>query len=156
MQYKIIVVGKTKNKDIQALEAVYMERLGHFADVTVRVVKAASEQTNQSHDAIKRMEAEAIEKEIPKNSYVLAFDEAGKEYTSPEFANFLDKKIVESGGSICAIIGGTFGLDKTIHARADSVVSLSRMTFTHEFVRVMLFEQLYRAHMIISGRPYHY
>lgn len=93
-----------------------------------------------------------IEKRIPKNSYVILFDERGKRYTSEEFAQLL----VDAPSEVCLILGSSYGVSDELRQRADAVVSLGEMVFAHEIARVIVLEQLYRAHAILTNHPYHH
>lgn len=156
MKYTFLVVGKTKDLVWQQVEQQYLDRLKVFADIEYVTVKAASNMYGDDKEKCKIIEGELLVGRIPKNSFVIVCDEQGHEYTSRAFADFIQKSIQSSGGSICIIIGGTFGLAPAVTARADAIVALSQMTFTHEAVRGIVLEQLYRSHMILTGRSYHY
>lgn len=138
MKITIIQVGKTKNRHIAALESDLQKRLKSDCKLEILTVK---------------------EPKLPQNSFVIALDEHGKELKSTEFAALIKENRDKSGpkqGHITFIIGGPFGLPKAILTSADLNLALSRLTFTHEMVRPILLEQIYRAFTIIKGKTYHY
>lgn len=162
MKIKIIQIGKTKHDFIKEAEAEYHKRLIPLIQVeTITLKDQSTKSANNPADIeiIKRKEAEEIEGRINRftgKQFIIALDENGKQYTSPQFAGLL-AEIKDSGpGEITFIIGGCYGLHKNILNRADQLLSFSKFTFTHEMIRPLLLEQLYRAHTIIKGKKYHY
>ena len=136
MKIKIVQVGKTK-REYEDLEAEFLKMLKAFCEVETVTVKELSGDTR------------ALE-----GGYLVVLDEGGREVTSVEFAEVL--KGCEAHGRITFVIGGAFGLDEAVREKADLVLSLSRMTFTHQMVRVFLLEQIYRGFCIMKGRDYHH
>lgn len=155
MDIKIIVVGKTKTSYWHEAEHEYLKRLAPFANVDVVTLKARSTDTSQSIDAIKEQEGRDILEKVGDKDMVIALSEEGKTYTSVDFADQVTKWH-ELYGAITLIIGGTFGLSEDVKERSDALISLSPLTFTHEMIRPILLEQLYRAFMINANRQYHY
>ncbi|HLD60913.1 MAG TPA: 23S rRNA (pseudouridine(1915)-N(3))-methyltransferase RlmH [Patescibacteria group bacterium] len=164
----IIALGKLKESYWREAEAEYLKRLKPFAKITIHELKEESFSEKDNPEVIKEKEAKKIQNEIEKygNSYVIALDENGKQFSSVEFAHHINNRTMSPfGGSafggkqsnnITLVIGGPLGLDKTILNAANEVVSLSKMTFTHQTARVILLEQVYRAIMIGQNRRYHY
>ena len=106
--------------------------------------------------AIKQIEGKLLLKALDKKTFVILLDERGEQVTSVQFAKFLEKKMGEGNKNLAFIIGGAFGVSDEVYRRADKVISLSPMTFSHQVVRILLMEQLYRAFTIIHGEPYHH
>lgn len=151
MKITIIQVGKTKTSYFQESEAEYIKRLHPYAHISIITVKE-SKITQKAKD----QEAQHILAQIPTKTLIIALDETGKQFTSPNFATFLTEIRDQKGANITFIIGGAFGLSPAIKQKAHTTIALSTMTFTHEMVRTILLEQLYRAFTIIQGKTYHY
>jgi len=153
MKIKVIQLGKTKEAWLkQALEH-YQQRLEPFCSLEILTLPDVSVKTVNSPNEVMQKEAAAVWKAINTDDYVILLDEKGKQQNSFEFAGFLnilsDKKIV-------FVIGGVYGTAVELSQRADQVIALSRLTFTHRIVRLVLLEQVYRAMMINHNRKYHY
>ncbi len=146
MRIRIIEVGKTKDSYISQGVSEYLKILSPYAQVEIVDVKA--EKTVE-------LEAEKILKQIKEDNFVVALDENGKQFSSIEFADEM-KKFKDSGQSIVFVIGGAFGLGDAVKKRANLVLSFSKMTFTHQMIRLILLEQIYRAVCIILGKEYHH
>jgi 23S rRNA (pseudouridine1915-N3)-methyltransferase len=156
MKLKLICMGKTKEQFIQDGIAKYLRYLGHYADIEIRELK--EEKIGDLKDAplIRKKEAEKIAKSTTTGALLVALDERGQEYTSHEFAAFMNGALESGVREIAFVIGGAMGLDESVTARANKVMALSRWTLTHEMARLVLLEQLYRAFTIIKGKTYHY
>ena len=142
MKIKIISVGKIKDREIKSKINDYTERIKHDAAIELYTVK----------DSDKKTEGKKIIEQIKKDvSYTVALSEEGKEYTSREFAG----KILQKHANILFIIGGPFGIDSSAKKKADTVISLSKMTFSHEMAQFFLLEQIYRGISINLNRRYH-
>ncbi len=155
MKIKIIVVGKTKEPFLQAGEQQFLKRLAHYCQIEWLIVKAEKITENSNEQLVKRKEAERILGQIRSFEHVVALDERGTQLSSAEFAEFLAKKMNEGVGEVAFVIGGALGLDDSVLTSAMRVLSLSKMTFTHEMTRLILLEQLYRAFTILRGTKYH-
>lgn len=156
MKLNIICMGKTRERFIQQGIEKYVHYLQHYADLEIKELKEEKIQNLKEAPAIRKKEAEKIFKAIPEGAYMISLDERGEEFTSHEFASFLNK-ILESGArEMVFVLGGAMGLDEQITARSQRTIALSRWTFTHEMARLVLLEQLYRAFTIIKGKTYHY
>lgn len=151
----LITVGKLKESYWADAETEYLKRLKPYVKITFTELKEESFRESDDRDKIKELEAKKILSQIPDNSVVIALHEYGKEYTSPMFANFLEKQS-EQGQTITFIIGGPLGLHTSILEKAHHQLSLSQFTFPHQMVRTILLEQLYRAVTILKGKMYHY
>ena len=156
MRLVLICVGKTKERFVQEGIAKYLRYLKPYVDVELRELK--EEKIHDLRDAplVRKREAEKILKAVSAGSFLCALDERGHEFTSHEFAGFLNDRLESGAREMVFVIGGAMGLDESISERAGKVVALSRWTFTHEMARLVLLEQLYRAFTIIKGKTYHY
>ena len=151
----IIQIGKTKAHFLQQAEMEYLKRLGAYAKVKIITVKEAQAEGKNTQTA-KEKEAAEIIKNIPDDSYVIALDENGRQYSSVEFAGLIRKNRDFEGGDITFITGGCYGLGAPVLEKAHLKLSFGKFTFTHEIIRTLLLEQVYRAFTIISGKSYHY
>jgi 23S rRNA (pseudouridine1915-N3)-methyltransferase len=158
MRITIIQVSKTKTSYLREAENEYLKRLGPYAKVEVVTVKSFSgEDSGAAARAIaKKKEAEEILKAIPKDSFVMVLDETGKQFSSREFAEKMRKSRDFEGGNITFITGGSYGLDEAVLKKAGLKLSFGKFTYTHEMIRTLLLEQIYRAFTIIAGKTYHY
>ena len=150
----ILQIGKTKHQFVSEAETEYLKRLFPFAKVDQNTLKEGKSQTNIA--LTKEEESKTLIEHLPKDSFIIALDETGKNFTSREFADQIRKIRDFQGGKITFIIGGPFGLADSIKSKANLLLSFSKLTFTHEMIRMLLLEQLYRAFTIISNKTYHY
>jgi 23S rRNA (pseudouridine1915-N3)-methyltransferase len=152
----IICLGKTREGFIRDGIEKYLRYLQPYASAEVRELR--EEKVHDLRDApqIRQRESVKIAKAIPPGAHVVALDERGKEFTSHEFAEFLNRLLERGTREMAFVIGGAMGLDETVTQKADTVLALSRWTLTHEMARLVLLEQLYRAFTIIKGKTYHY
>ncbi len=146
----IIAIGKNKDAHITALIDDYARRMSPW-----RVTWVEIPAPNVADAERKKREAALILDALPKNAAIIALDERGKNHDSVTFAEKLGGFFAAGSNAIAFVIGGADGLDDTVRARADMVVSFGALTWPHMLVRVMLAEQLYRAMTILSGHPYH-
>jgi len=153
MQIKLIVVGKTKNKELIRLIEKYVKRINFFNNFKIIEINSSKTKKNNAIE-IKKIESENILKNIKKNDLLFLLDEKGKNYDSREFAEFLKIKFQESK-TIVFVIGGAFGFSKDLYSKSVGLISLSRMTFSHQIIRLFFTEQLYRAFTILNNHPYH-
>lgn len=151
---EIIAAGKDKDEWLSEGIAHFEKLLSRFAKIKWTIVSASSKSTSLSSHEIKAQEAKSIQKYLFGGT-VIALSDAGKQYNSATFAKRLERILSHSSGEIKFIIGGPYGLDKTILDKADEVISLSNLTFSHQIVRLVLLEQLFRAFSILHGTPYH-
>ena len=153
MEIKLVVVGKTKNKELISLIEDYIKRINFFNKFQIIEVNSVKTKKNNS-DEIKKIECENILKKIKKNNLLFLLDEKGKNYNSREFADFLKVRFQESK-TIVFVIGGAFGFSKDLYTKSKGLISLSKMTFSHQIIRLFFTEQLYRAFTILNNHPYH-
>jgi len=156
MKITLLCIGKTDDKFIQEGIDKYLKRLKHYITFNIVVLPDVKNVKNLSQSQQKEKEAESFNKHIQNTDYVVLLDEHGKEYRSLEFSSFLEKKMVASVQHMVFLIGGPYGFAEEIKQRANSFVSLSKMTFSHQMVRLFFIEQIYRAYTIMKGEPYHH
>jgi 23S rRNA (pseudouridine1915-N3)-methyltransferase len=154
LKIKIICLGKFKEKAFVELEKEYLKRLSPFAKVKVVELPEQPYRENSDIDRIKQKEAEIIQKNIPANSMVILLEESGSLRNSKDFAEFLER-IGGLGQELVFVIGSGIGLHESLKQVANYKISLSPLTYPHNFARVLLEEQIYRACTIIAGKPYH-
>lgn len=155
MTTTLLFVGKTTDAHIEALCQDYLKRLTHYLPVKVQVIPELRNTKAMTPDQQKQAEGELILRAVPQSAELILLDEHGKEYRSIEFAQQIQKKM-SSGRDIFFAIGGPYGFSQAVYARANSKISLSQMTFSHQMVRLFLIEQIYRAMTILRGEPYHH
>jgi len=156
MKIRIIQVGKTSEKYISEAANEYLKRLRPYADIEIVTIRdQGNAKSDGEKNVLKKKEAEAIISKIAKTDFIIALDEKGSGMTSVEFAGFI-KKLEDSGRHVCFIVGGVYGLADDIISRADYKLSFSKFTFTHEMIRPLLLEQLYRSYTINGNKRYHY
>ena len=140
---------------VQAVEK-YVKRLVHYIQfqfINIPDIKTTRAMTEQRQ---KEAEGALILSSVDSRDFVILLDERGKEFTSREFAAYIDKKTLSLPGNLVFVIGGPYGFSSDVYDRANDKVSLSKMTFSHEMVRLFFVEQLYRAMTILRGEPYHH
>jgi len=152
MYIGILQVAATKDKSLSALEKEFEKRMSAFAKLETITVQASKSDNREKAQAEER---DKILAKLNKDAYIIALDELGKEMNSVAFANLIKEQRDFGPGKIQFIIGGSNGLHPDIRAAASQILALSKMTFTHEMVRVFLKEQLYRAFTILAGKRYH-
>ena len=155
MKTELIVVGKTTNKHFIAAINDYLERIGHYMPFSVTVIPELRNAKSLSQQQQKDKEGEAILRLLQPSDTVVILDERGKEPRSIELADWLQRQ-QQTARRLVFIIGGPYGFSQQVYSRADSMLSLSGMTFSHHMVRLIFVEQLYRACTIIKGEPYHH
>lgn len=156
MQLSLCCIGKTDDPNLQSLIANYRQRLEHYTRFDFVVIPDLKMRKNLSVEQQKQKEGELFLKCIPKNETVLLLDEKGRSFDSVAFAAFLNKKQNSGIKKIWLLIGGPYGFSKEIYQRAQDKIALSPMTFSHQMIRLLLVEQLYRAYTIINNQPYHH
>lgn len=152
---KLIVVSKTDEKYLQQGIEIYASRLKHYTNFEMVVVPALKDQKGASAEEIKEREAVLLLKQLEKCDRVVLLDEHGTEHTSVGFSQFLQKQMNAGVRNLAFVVGGAFGFAQSVYAVANDKVSLSKMTFNHQMVRLFFVEQLYRAFTILRHEPYH-
>ena len=156
MKIKILAVGKTDDKHLEILIDRYMKRLTHYLSATLEILPDIKNAKNLSEKEQKRVEGESILKKIQTSDHVVLLDEKGKEYRSVEFSNYLQKKMNAGTRNLVLVIGGPYGFSDSLYQRADGKLSLSKMTMSHQMIRLFLVEQIYRGFTILRNEPYHH
>ena len=158
MNIKIIAVGKIKEKYIQDGIKEYSKRLSRYCTLDIVEIddeKAPENLSEKEMKIVKQKEGDKILSKIPQNFYVIALTIEGKQLASEELAEKLQKLMIDGTGDICFIIGGSLGLSNEVIERSNFKLSFSKMTFPHQFMRMILLEQVYRAWKIMKAEPYH-
>lgn len=156
MKIVLLSIGKTEDKYIKEGIDKYLKRLKHYTKLELLDLPELKNTKALTQEQQKVKEAELIFKKISVTDFVVLLDEKGMELTSGQFAFYLDKKAIASTSTLVFVIGGPYGFDASVYQRANDKLSLSRMTFSHQMVRLFFAEQLYRAYTIIKGEPYHH
>jgi len=156
LKITLIAVGKTEDKYLIEGIDKYLNRLKHYINFTTLIIPDIKNTKNLTEAQQKTKEAEFISKQINPTDVVVLLDEKGKKHSSVSFAEYLNKQMIGSVQNLVFIIGGPYGFDESIYKRANTSVSLSDMTFSHQMVRLFFVEQLYRAFTILKNEPYHH
>ena len=156
MKIVLICVGQMKEAPLRELHERYASRIPYYMPYETVVIPDIKGAKNLSPDVQKQREGELILSRIEKGDHVVLFDERGKEMTSREFAAMIDQKASTLARNLVFVIGGPYGFSEAVYGRADRLLGLSKMTFTHEMARVLAVEQIYRAQTILRGEPYHH
>jgi len=155
LKLNFIVVDRTKAAYLRKGEEEFLKRLNRFVQYKYTEVKPEKITKGKSDIEIADKEGERSLSKLESGDYLIALDRTGKQYSSRNLASWLRKLSLDIRGSVCFVIGGPVGLSENILKKADSVLSLSKMTMTHEMCRLLLIEQIYRAFTIIEGHKYH-
>ena len=156
MKITLLTVGKTDKDWVRQGLDIYVSRLKHYAPFSITEIPELKNVSALTKEQIKTREGELILKNIRNTDDVILLDERGKEYSSMELARILQDKMTYGGRDIVYVIGGAYGFSDAVYSRANSKLSLSRMTFSHQMVRAIFAEQIYRAFTIMKGEPYHH
>lgn len=156
MKITLMVVGKTVDKSLIQMIEDYVKRLKFYTDFEMVIIPDLKNNKNMPFDVQKEKEGEMILRSLNDSDNVILMDEHGKEFSSVEFASYIQKKMTSGLKRLVFIIGGPYGFSPAVYARAGGKISLSRMTFSHQMVRLIFTEQLYRAFTILKGEPYHH
>ena len=156
MKITLLTVGKTDKDWVKQGMDIYISRLKHYIPFSVVEIPELKNVSSLTKDQIKTREGELILKNVRSTDDLILMDERGKQYTSVEFAKIIQDKISYTGKDMVYVIGGAYGFSDAVYQRANSKISLSKMTFSHQMVRAIFVEQLYRAFTIMKGEPYHH
>lgn len=156
MRITLLTVGKTDKDWVRQGLDIYTSRLKHYIPFSIVEIPELKNVSSMSREQIKTREGELILKNIKPGDDMILLDERGRIYSSLEFAKLLQDKISYAGKDIVFVIGGAYGFSQAVYDRAGSKMSLSRMTFSHQMVRAIFAEQIYRAFTIMRGEPYHH
>lgn len=156
MKTELLLVGKTAEKRIASLFDEYVARIGHYMPFSVTTLPALKSRTSLTIEQQKQAEGEAILAHLGSGDVLVLFDEHGKEFTSLQLASWLEQKQQSVQKRLIMAIGGPYGFSPQVYARAAEQLSLSRLTMSHQMVRLFAIEQIYRACTIIRGEQYHH
>ena len=166
MKTVFLVIGKTTDARIATLTDEYIGRINHYVPFEMQVIPELRNAKNLSQEQQKEQEAELLKKNLQPSDYIVLLDEHGKERRSMDFAQWMQKRIAASPRRLVFIVGGPYGFAPDIHKMAQEVtgsaasrveeISLSQMTFSHQMIRLLFVEQIYRAMTILKGEPYHH
>ena len=155
MKTELILVSKTTDKHLAVGINDYMERISHYIPFEITVIPDLKNTKSLTEEQQKNKEGELIMQKLQPSDTVVLLDEHGKEYRSIEFADWLQRK-QNTARRLVFVVGGPYGFSDDVYARANEKLSLSKMTFSHQMVRLLFVEQIYRACTIIKGEPYHH
>ncbi len=153
---KLLAIGKTDSTHLQELISEYEQRLKHYIKFELDIIPDIKNVKNLSEVQQKEKEGEAILKRLQPTDILVLLDEHGKQHTSIEFSNYLQKKMNAGIKRMVIVIGGPYGFSEEIYQKAQGKLSLSKMTFSHQMVRLFIVEQIYRAFTILKNEPYHH
>jgi 23S rRNA (pseudouridine1915-N3)-methyltransferase len=156
MQIRLLAVGKTDHQAIQSLIDEYQKRLGFYIKFELEIIPDLKNTKNLNESTQKEREGEQILKKLQPSDELILLDEKGKQYSSVDFSEFVQKKMNSGLKQLIFVIGGPYGFSESVYGRANGKISLSKMTFSHQMVRVFFIEQLYRAFTILRNEPYHH
>lgn len=155
MKINLLCIGKTDDKEIKNLINYYLTRLPRHWNFEITEIPDVKNARNLTPDLLKKEEAKLFLNIIENTDLVVLLDEKGKQFTSREFAKKLDSYQNNSIKKICFLVGGAYGFSEEMYQRAQEKISISKMTFTHQMIRLFFVEQIYRADQILQGKPYH-
>lgn len=156
MTIKLLTIGKTDDRALQNLIDTYVNRLGHYNKFELEVIPDLKKTKNLSVEQQKQAEGKLLLEKWNTSDYIVLLDENGKQFTSEGFSEFIQKRLNSGMKQLIFTIGGPYGFSEEVYARANSKLSLSKMTFSHQMVRLFFTEQLYRAFTILRNEPYHH
>ena len=156
MNIELIVVGKTDQMEVEALVEMYAKRINRYCKFSITTLADVRNTKNMAPSRQKQLEGEAILRLVGEGDCLTLMDERGAQYTSMEYAQWLQKRMLSGVKRLVLVIGGPYGFSEEVYKRADQKISLSKMTFSHQIVRVIFTEQLYRAFTILHNEPYHH
>jgi 23S rRNA (pseudouridine1915-N3)-methyltransferase len=156
MKAELWVIGNTSFSYLKEGTGIYEKRLKHYLPFEYNTIADIKNAKNLSKEQLKNKEGAQIIKKLDKGDFLILLDERGKEYTSVKFASYIDNLLQQSSKRLVFVIGGAYGFSQEVYDRANGKISLSKMTFSHQMVRLFVLEQLYRAMTILRNQPYHH
>ena len=156
MNIELVVVGKTDSKEVEALVEMYTKRVNRYCKFSITTLADVRNTRNMAPSRQKQLEGEVILRMVGDGDCLTLMDEKGAQYTSIEYSQWLQKRMLSGVKRLLIVIGGPYGFSADVYARADQKISLSKMTFSHQIVRAIFAEQLYRAFTILHNEPYHH
>ncbi|MBK5193814.1 MAG: 23S rRNA (pseudouridine(1915)-N(3))-methyltransferase RlmH [Flavobacteriaceae bacterium] len=156
MTIKLLGIGKTDDPALQNLTEVYINRLQFYNKFEFELIPDIKKAKNLNENQQKQKEGELLLNKLIASDFVVLLDEGGKQFTSEAFSEYIQKRLNSGLKQLVFVIGGPYGFSEAVYTRADSTISLSKMTFSHQMVRLFFTEQLYRAFTILRNEPYHH
>lgn len=156
MKIKLLAIGKTDDKNLNALIDTYQNRLKHYIKFELEIIPDIKNVKNLSENQQKEKEGELILAKLQATDQLVLLDEKGKDFRSIDFANHLQKKMNSGIKQLVFVIGGPYGFSDTVYKKSMGKVSFSKMTFSHQMIRLFVVEQIYRAFTILKNEPYHH
>ncbi|MFT7330088.1 MAG: 23S rRNA (pseudouridine1915-N3)-methyltransferase [Roseivirga sp.] len=156
MKIKLLAIGKTDDKNLLKLIETYQNRLKHYIKFEVSIIPDIKNIKNLSKKQQKEKEGELILKQLQPTDELILLDEKGKDFRSLEFAKYLQKKMTSGIKQLVIAIGGPYGFSEEVYKKSNGKISLSKMTFSHQMIRLFVVEQLYRGFTILKNEPYHH
>ena len=156
MKIKLLAIGKTDDINLQSLIETYQNRLKHYISFDLEIIPDIKNVKSLSEGQQKEKEGELILKKLIQTDVLILLDEKGTTYTSVDFSKYLQKKMNSGIKQLVLVIGGPYGFSEEIYKKASGKISLSKMTFSHQMIRLFVVEQLYRAFTILKNEPYHH
>jgi len=156
MKITVILVGKTQSKELLVLMAEYQKRLKRYIQVDWIEIPDYKNRGKVTAEELKKIEAQSILSKIGSGDDLVLFDEKGKEFTSVAFSGFFKKKMNAGTRNLVFVVGGAYGFSDEVYGRSNGKLAISKMTFPHQLIRVLILEQVYRSYTIIKGEPYHH
>lgn len=156
MKIKLLAIGKTDDKNLQILIETYQNRLKHYINFDIEIIPDIKNVKNLSESQQKINEGELIFRKLTPTDALILLDEKGKEFRSVDFSKYLQKKMNSGIKQLVFVIGGPYGFSEEVYKKASGKISFSKMTFSHQMIRLFVVEQIYRAFTILKNEPYHH
>lgn len=156
MKIKLVAIGKTDDKNLHTLIEVYQNRLKHYINFDMEIIPDIKNVKNLTEAQQKEKEGELILKKLTATDVLILLDEKGTSFSSVAFSEYLQKKMNSGVKQLVLVIGGPYGFSEAVYKKAQGKISLSKMTFSHQMIRLFVVEQLYRAYTILKNEPYHH
>jgi 23S rRNA (pseudouridine1915-N3)-methyltransferase len=153
---QLIAIGKTDSKELEALIHNYVKRLTHYTKFELELIPDIKNSKNLSESQQKQKEGELVLKKLSGSDVLVLLDEKGKQFSSKEFSSVLQKRMNSGIKKLIFVIGGPYGFSEALYSRANEKISFSKMTFSHQMVRLFVVEQIYRGFTILKNEPYHH
>ncbi|MGB0777854.1 MAG: 23S rRNA (pseudouridine(1915)-N(3))-methyltransferase RlmH [Flavobacteriaceae bacterium] len=156
MKIKLLAIGKTDDKQLEVLMDVYQKRLKHYIKFELDIIPDLKQRKKLSEGEQKIKEGELILQKIKPGDFLVLLDEKGKQFRSIEFSEYIQKRMNSGIKQLIIVIGGPYGFSESVYQAAQGKISLSKMTFSHQMIRLFIIEQLYRSFTILKNEPYHH
>jgi len=156
MKIKLLAIGKTDDKQLELLMDIYQKRLKHYIKFEIEIIPDLKQRKRLSETEQKVKEGELILQKTKSGDFIVLLDEKGKQFRSIEFSEYIQKRMNSGIKQLVFVIGGPYGFSEEIYKIAQGKISLSKMTFSHQMIRLFIIEQLYRSFTILKNEPYHH